>query len=107
MAKYDVDKLKPGDRVRALNFPAIIVQVHEPQWVDYKTGAFCRELSGADVRMFGDTMNTYVKAEDIELISKSAKKCVRFGCGNSITGNSHNIGWGEDYCSSTCAFHDR
>ena len=73
MTKYDVGKLKVRDRVTVDGKPGMVVSVHEPEWIDHKTRAFCKEFQGANIRMDGGVRSEYVHAPRIELIRANAE----------------------------------
>ena len=64
MNKFQVGVLQRGDSVTVAGRKAIVVSPHEPEWIDHKTRAFCKELQGADVK-FEDGQCVYVHAADL------------------------------------------
>ncbi|MDI1301994.1 MAG: hypothetical protein PSX71_08825 [bacterium] len=64
MNKSDVGVLNRGDAVIVDGSAGIVVSVHEPEWVNNKTRAFCKELQGADIK-FDDGRYGYVFADKI------------------------------------------
>lgn len=67
MTKYDVGKLKRGDRVVVDSKMGTVVSPHEPEWIDHKTRAFRKEFQGADIQFDGELHSTYIHADRIEL----------------------------------------
>jgi len=67
MTKYDVGKLKRGDRVVVDGKTGTVLSPHEPEWVDHKTRAFRKELQGADIQFDQEWRSTYIHADRIEL----------------------------------------
>ena len=53
MKDFDVGKLKFRDRVYVKGKLGTVISVHEPEWIDHKTKAFCKVLQGATARKVG------------------------------------------------------
>ncbi len=68
MTKYDVGKLKVGDRVKVIDDYGVVTNVHEPEWIDHKTRAFRKEFQSADIRFEGYDRSICIQACAIEML---------------------------------------
>lgn len=65
----DVGLLKRGVRVKVGKKLGAVYDAHEPEWIDYKTKAFKKELRGASILFDGETRGlTYVDIGKIDLV---------------------------------------
>lgn len=68
MTKYDVGILKIRDCVRVEGQEGVVVDVHEPEWIDHRTRAFRKEFAGADIRFKDEEFTVYIPAKNIEKV---------------------------------------
>jgi hypothetical protein len=67
MSEYDTGKLKIGDRVIVEGKLGTVINPHELEFFDPKTGGFRKKFHGADIKLFDEFCARYFQAKNITI----------------------------------------